>query len=163
MICWESYQWIKEVQLMISHNCQLGIGVQGRLLSNTSQNINDFNKHMSWTSNLSDLQWVGASCPDQFDFTIIMKGGGRLNQAANITKEQNSENAYSNEPGHPNHLTVLPKGYCLESRVVLPAFCAMCMQPSPRSLKMLNAERLLLHINMIARRPLNFYICIFFQ
>ena len=162
MICWESYQWIKEVQLMISHNCQLGIGVQGRLLLYTSQ-FKWVQKNTFWTSNLCDLQWVGASCPDQLDFIqLSWKGRERLNQATNIAKEQNSENAY-NEHGHLNHLTVLPKGYCLESRVVLHPFCAMCMQPSPRSLKMLNAERLLLHINMIARRPLNFYICISFH
>ena len=55
MICWESYQWIKEVQLMISHNCQLGIGVQGRLLLYTSQ-FKWVEKNTFWTSNLSDLQ-----------------------------------------------------------------------------------------------------------
>ena len=125
--------------------------------------IQECKKHMFWTFNPSNLQWVVASSPDQLDFIqLSWKGRERLNKATNIAKEQNSENAY-NEPGYPNHLTVLPKGYCLESRVVLHAFCAMCMQPSPRSLKMLNAERLLLHINMIARRPLNFYICISFH
>ena len=42
-------------------------------------------------------------------------------------------------------------------------FVLCSVHPSPSSIKMLNAERLLLRINIIANWPLNFYICFTFQ